>query len=56
MLVCVALIRPILTYVGIHWIGLGLLGAWCASLIDMSLRLTCVYRRFAGGKWFAIKV
>lgn len=56
MLVCVALIRPILTYVGIHWIGLGLLGAWCASFIDMSLRLTCVYRRFAGGKWFAIKV
>ena len=35
---------------------LGLAGAWMASLIDMSVRLILVYRRFTGGKWHAIKI
>ena len=35
---------------------LGLVGAWMASLIDMSIRMTLVMRRFAGGKWHGIKV
>lgn len=56
MLMCVTLIRPILTYTGIHIIGLGLFGAWSASLIDMSIRVTCVYKRFHSGKWTKIKV
>lgn len=56
MMVCVAVMRPVLAYVGIHWIGLGLVGAWSASLVDMLARLTLVYLRFSSGKWFAIKV
>jgi len=56
MLLCVALIRPVFTYVGIHFIGLGLFGAWSASLIDMAFRLTAVYKRFNSGKWASIRV
>lgn len=56
MLICVTLIRPILTYVGINYLQLGLIGAWGASLIDMTVRLTFVYHRFNSGKWFYIKV
>ncbi len=56
MMVCVAGIRPILTFVGIHWIGLGLVGAWSASIIDMSIRLGLVYTRFNSGKWHDIQV
>lgn len=56
MLVCVTIIRPLLTLFGIHVIGLGLVGAWSASLIDMAIRLTAVYRRYNSGKWFDIKV
>lgn len=56
MLMCVTLIRPILTYTGIHVIGLGLFGAWSASLIDMVIRVSCVYKRFHSGKWTKIKV
>ncbi len=56
MLVCVAVIRPVLTYASIHLVGLGLIGAWLSSLVDMSFRLTCVYWRFNSGKWQHIKV
>ena len=56
MLVCVAIIRPGLTFVGINFLGLGLFGAWAAGLIDMVIRLTFVYIRYNSGKWFFIKV
>jgi len=56
MLMCVTIIRPVFTYLGIHLLGLGLVGAWCASLVDMAVRLTFVYGRFNSGKWFHIKV
>lgn len=56
MLMCVTIIRPVLAYTGIHILHLGLIGAWCASLVDMSIRVTCVYRRFHSGKWVGIKV
>lgn len=56
MLICVALIRPALTFISIHVIGLGLFGAWGSSIIDMAIRLTAVYKRFNSGKWSTIKV
>ncbi|MCL1795603.1 MAG: MATE family efflux transporter, partial [Clostridia bacterium] len=56
MLLCAALIRPTLTYIGIHFIGMGLFGAWSASLVDLAIRITAVYRRFNSGKWFHITV
>jgi len=56
MLLCVAVIRPVLAYVSIYVLGFGLVGAWASSLIDMIVRLACVYHRFSGGKWYTIKV
>jgi len=56
MLMCVTLLRPTLTFLSINFLGLGLMGAWGSSIIDMSIRLTCVYKRFRGGKWANIKV
>lgn len=60
---CVAVMRPALSTLAIYVIqnrlGLpevALMGAWAASTLDMSVRLTCVYKRFNGGKWRAIKV
>ena len=56
MLICVTIIRPVFTFFSIKVLGLGLIGAWGASLIDMTVRLLFVYRRFNSGKWFTIQV
>lgn len=56
MILCVAGMRPLLSYIAIHYLGMGLVGAWSASLIDMTVRMLCVYVRFSGGKWYNIKV
>lgn len=56
MMICVALVRPIAAYTAVYIIGLDLIGAWMASLIDMILRMALVSRRFGGGKWHDIKV
>jgi len=56
MTICVTCIRPVLSLFAIHVLGFDLLGAWCASLIDMALRMILVYRRFESGKWKNIKV
>jgi len=56
MMVCVACLRPLFAATAVFVLHLGLAGAWLASLIDMSIRVVLVMRRFAGGKWHAIKV
>ena len=56
MLLCVAIIRPILALILVKVFNVGLMGAWAASLVDMIIRLTCVYIRFNSCKWFNIKV
>lgn len=56
MLVCVTFIRPLLSLLAIYRLNFGLMGAWAASLVDMSIRLLCVYTRFNSAKWFDIKV
>ena len=56
MLLCVAIIRPVLAFVLVRFFHVGLIGAWTASLVDMIIRLTCVYIRFNSCKWFNIKV
>ncbi len=56
MLGCVTVIRPVVTYLMIYVLDLGLVGAWCAMLFDMILRLSICYWRFSSGKWFGIKV
>ena len=56
MIICVVGIRPLLSLFAIHTLDLGLIGAWSASLVDMSVRLTLMYRRFNSGKWHEKKV
>ena len=56
MIICVAVIRPVFCLAAVNVFGLGILGAWGASLIDMSLRFALAYRRFSGSKWQNIKV
>ena len=63
MLCCVTIIRPVCALIAINVIqntlgrpDIALIGCWLASLFDMSIRMTLVYRRFNGGKWHDIKV
>ncbi len=56
MMLCVALIRPVLAWTALFPLQLGLLGAWAGSLVDMMIRLTFVYIRFSRGKWMYIRV
>ena len=56
MIMCVMLIRPLMALMAVFVLHLGLTGAWMASLVDMTVRMTLVMRRFAGGKWHAIRV
>ena len=56
MIICVAILRPALSLLAVNVFGLGIIGAWGASVIDMFLRLVLAYRRFSGTKWHNIKV
>ena len=63
MLICVAIIRPVLAFAAIRLIirfsgsdEWALLGAWSASLIDMAIRMYLSMRRFNSGVWHNIKV
>jgi putative MATE family efflux protein len=58
MCVCVAIIRPVLSFIAVyvltHVVGrpdVALMGCWAASLVDMSVRLFFVNRRYNSGKW-----
>ncbi len=55
-IVCVAIIRPLFSIIAVNLLGWGLMGAWGASIIDISLRVFLVQRRFAGSKWHNIAV
>ncbi|MBC8528377.1 MATE family efflux transporter [Christensenellaceae bacterium NSJ-44] len=56
MLMCVTGIRPLASVLMVYVFHAGLLGAWLSSLLDMSIRVVCVYTRFASCKWFDIEV
>lgn len=56
MLVCVMVIRPLMTFLFVYIIGFGVIGAWTGMLVDQGIRFTLVYRRFSSAKWAAIKV
>ncbi|MCL2519025.1 MAG: MATE family efflux transporter, partial [Oscillospiraceae bacterium] len=56
MIICVTLLRPILSLIAINVLGLGLHGAWFATLIDIIVRFICSYLRFSSSKWTKIKV
>ena len=55
-LVCIAVVRPILTFTFCYILSLGAIGAWLAILCDQYLRLVFMAWRFSSGKWAKVKV
>ena len=56
MLICVVGIRPLVSLFSIHVLHIGLLGPWSSALLDMSIRLALVYKRFSSGRWQSIQI
>ena len=55
-LISVAVIRPILSYIMIYPMELGLIGAWLGLLLDQITRGVAGMIRFKQGKWTKIKI
>ena len=55
-LVSIAIVRPALAWALAYPLGFGLVGAWVGFLVDQYTRLVLSFRRFASGKWMAIKL
>jgi len=55
-LVCIAGVRPAISWSLAYAAGVGLLGAWVGFLVDQALRLYFTFRRFSSGKWVKIKL
>ena len=56
MLVTVAILRPLIGWVLVFPVGMGLAGAWVAIIIDQIVRLGMLFTRFSGGKWIRAKL
>jgi putative MATE family efflux protein len=56
MLLTAAIMRPGISLLFIYVFGWGLPGAWYAIIVDQTIRLVLLYRRFSMGKWISIKV
>ena len=63
MILTVVVMRPVLSSIAIFVVGevmhmpeMALIGAWCMATLDMITRMLLMYRRYAGGKWHAIKL
>ncbi|MGL4345823.1 MAG: MATE family efflux transporter [Cellulosilyticaceae bacterium] len=54
--ISILVIRPIITFSLCYGLGMGLLGAWIALLLDQTLRLILNIIRFSNGKWTLIKI
>ncbi|MBQ6951688.1 MAG: MATE family efflux transporter [Clostridia bacterium] len=54
--VCVSVVRPVMAYIAVHVLGLGLAGTWIFGLSEIALRFIFFYPRFASGKWKDKKV
>ncbi len=54
MLVSVTLVRPALAYVLCYPVGLGLMGAWLALLLDQITRFSLSFTRYHQGHWTKI--
>lgn len=55
-LISIGIIRPISAWIFCYPCGFGLVGAWCAMLLDQCIRWTFNYTRFRSGNWQKIKV
>ncbi len=54
--ISIVLVRPIATFILCYPIGLGVYGAWIATVIDFAVRLVIAYHRFSKGDWTKIKI
>ncbi|NMP37435.1 MAG: MATE family efflux transporter [Clostridiales bacterium] len=55
-LVCIALVRPVVTYLFCYTASWGVIGAWASLIIDQYMRLAFSFSRFEKGKWKKIKI
>ncbi|MHC1786549.1 MAG: MATE family efflux transporter [Christensenellales bacterium] len=56
MMLCVSVLRPLMTLLAVEVFHLGLPGTWILSLSEIGLRLYFFQRRFSSGQWKLIKV
>lgn len=63
MLITVTCIRPVIAFIGVYVAGtlmgrsdIALVAAWCATVCDMTVRMTLMMKRYHSAKWHAIKV
>lgn len=49
--ITVTLLRPLLAWVGVYQLNLGLTGAWLALVGDQLVRSAFIYLRYRAGKW-----
>lgn len=54
--VCVSIVRPLMAFIAVHLLHLGLAGTWIFGLSEIALRFLFFYPRFASGKWKDKKV
>ncbi|MBO7177263.1 MAG: MATE family efflux transporter, partial [Clostridia bacterium] len=52
----VALLRPILTYILVYPVAMGVIGAWIAILVDQVMRFGFSAVRFYSQKWCRVKL
>ncbi|MFZ2635368.1 MAG: MATE family efflux transporter [Rectinemataceae bacterium] len=52
----ILIVRPLLSYLGVSVLGLGLIGAWLALFLDQTVRFFLIRVRFASGKWVHARV
>lgn len=55
-LIIIAFLRPLITYILIFILDMGLMGAWLSLCMDQSLRALCANLRFKSRKWQKIKI
>jgi len=55
-MISVTIIRPVVALILIYPLGLGVVGAWLAFLMDQLIRLSATYVRFSSGKWVNIRL
>lgn len=56
MIICVAVVRPLFSFLAVNAFGFGIIGAWGAAFCDTGLRFILTFRRFSGPKWHNKKV
>jgi putative MATE family efflux protein len=56
MLLAISFCRPFFSVMMVHFLHLGLTGAWFALFFDQTIRFVMLYKRFAGGRWTSIEI